>query len=98
MKDRLSASVDQSDRSICYSSTVYMCIFTYFFVIDVGSFESPMLFSPDVHNKHDEVVDIDLLDDSNCAVTGEYAKDIFIYLREAEVSTCMPYFILCIRF
>ena len=72
----------------------FTCIFLgpvyyYLFVTDVGSFESPMLFSPDVYNslsKKDEVVDIDMLDDSNCAVTREYAKDIFIYLREAEVS------------
>lgn len=32
-----------------------------------------------------EVIDIDLLEDNNCAVCGEYAGDIFAYLKEAEV-------------
>lgn len=32
-----------------------------------------------------EVIDIDLLEDNNCAVCGEYANDIFVYLKEAEV-------------
>lgn len=36
-----------------------------------------------------EVIDIDLLEDNNCAVCGEYARDIFAYLREAEVQECI---------
>ena len=32
-----------------------------------------------------DVIDIDQLEDCNCAVSGEYAREIFSYLREAEV-------------
>lgn len=53
-------------------------------------FDSPMnVSSPDLlsssklHKK--EFVDIDLIEDSNCCTTGEYAGQIFAYLREAEV-------------
>ena len=47
-----------------------------------------MLSSPDARNTSlmcTEVIDIDLLENNNCAVCGDYAKDIFTYLREAEV-------------
>eukprot|EP00731_Ephydatia_muelleri_P031178 Em0022g692a len=50
---------------------------------------SPMLFSsPDMINTSlmcTEVIDIDVLEDNCCAACGEYAKDIFSYLRESEV-------------
>lgn len=52
------------------------------------TFDSPMnVSSPDLYNKlcSKEFVDIDLMEDSNCAITGEYAHNIFSYLREAEV-------------
>ncbi len=32
-----------------------------------------------------EVVDIDQLEETSCTGCGEYARDIFAYLREAEV-------------
>ena len=53
-----------------------------------------MLFSsPDMINTSlmcTEVIDIDVLEDNCCAACGEYAKDIFSYLRESEVkTTCM---------
>lgn len=55
----------------------------------LGSFGSPMLLSPpDPLNSSlmcTEIIDIDLLEDDNCAICGEYARDIFSYLREAEV-------------
>lgn len=31
-------------------------------------------------------VDIDLVEDANCGATGEYANEIFSYLKEAEVN------------
>lgn len=40
----------------------------------------------DSHLECKEIIDIDLLDDPNCAVSGDYTKDIFAYLKEAEVS------------
>lgn len=50
---------------------------------------SPMLFSsPDMMNTSlmcTEVIDIDVLENNCCAACGEYAKDIFSYLRESEV-------------
>ena len=51
---------------------------------------SPMLItSPDnafsSHLECKEIIDIDLLDDPNCAVSGDYTKDIFAYLKDAEV-------------
>ena len=54
------------------------------------SFGSPMLVSsPDIFSKppREEFVDIDLVKDSHSAGTGEYASDIFSYLREAEVGS-----------
>lgn len=55
------------------------------------SFDSPMLVSsPDVFaskfQSKKEFTDIDLVEDSSSGSTGEYASDIFSYLREAEVS------------
>lgn len=44
---------------------------------------SPDVFSSKFRSK--EFVDIDLVKDSRSAGTGEYASDIFSYLREAEV-------------
>lgn len=44
--------------------------------------------SPDHYNSKlcsKEFIDIDLVEDTNCAVTGEYAHNIFSYFREAEV-------------
>lgn len=56
------------------------------------SFDSPMLVSsPDVFAskfQSKEFVDIDLVKDSSSTGTGEYASDIFSYLREAEVRGC----------
>lgn len=53
------------------------------------SFDSPMFVSsPDVFSskfKSKEFVDIDLMEDSSSASAGEYASDIFSYLKEAEV-------------
>lgn len=54
------------------------------------SFDSPMLVSsPDVFaskfQSKEEFVDIDLVENSSSGSTGEYASDIFSYLREAEV-------------
>lgn len=46
---------------------------------------SPDVFSSKFQSK--EFVDIDLLKDSNSGSTGEYASEIFSYLREAEVKT-----------
>ncbi len=42
-----------------------------------------MMLSPSGCGPREEVVDVDLMGD--CSATREYAKDIFIYLREAEV-------------
>jgi len=43
--------------------------------------------SPDLYNSksNKDFVDIDLIEDMNCGVMGEYAHSIFAYLREAEV-------------
>ncbi len=43
-----------------------------------------MMLSPSGCGPREEVVDVDFTGDCSAA-TGEYAKDIFIYLREAEV-------------
>ena len=54
------------------------------------TFDSPMnISSPDLYSSKcstKDFVDIDLVEDSNCGCTGEYAHSIFAYLREAEVS------------
>lgn len=44
---------------------------------------SPDLFASKFQKK--TFVNIDFIEDCNCCVTGEYASDIFTYLREAEV-------------
>ena len=47
-----------------------------------------LLSSPDPLNSSlmcTEIIDIDLLEDDNCAICGEYTRDIFSYLKEAEV-------------
>ena len=44
---------------------------------------SPDLFAPGFQSKM--FVDIDSIEDSNVSTTGEYASEIFAYLREAEV-------------
>lgn len=54
-----------------------------------ASYSSPMTLSssPDTFStllQCNEVIDIDLL--GSCADSGEYAKEIFTFLREAEVS------------
>lgn len=58
------------------------------------SFESPMhISSPDMFVSKlqcKEFVDIDLVEDSNCPASREYAHEIFAYLREAEVSKESP--------
>lgn len=46
-----------------------------------GSFGSPMVLSPTISGQRE----VDLAGDANCIAIGEYAKDIFLYLREAEV-------------
>ena len=49
-----------------------------------------LLSSPDPLNSSlmcTEIIDIDLLEDDNCAIFGEYARDIFSYLKEAEVES-----------
>ncbi len=43
-----------------------------------------MILSPSGSGHREEVVDVDFI--GECTATGEYAKDIFTYLREAEVS------------
>ena len=54
-----------------------------------SSFGSPMLLSsPDPLNSSfmvTDTIDIDMTEKDNCAVGGEYARDSFYYLREAEV-------------
>lgn len=73
----------KNDRSWISRVAVYM------YPPLLGSFGSPMLLSPpDPLNSSlmcTEIIDIDLLEDDNCAICGEYARDIFSYLREAEV-------------
>ena len=54
-----------------------------------SSFGSPMLLSsPDPLNSSfmvTDTIDIDTTEEDNCAVGGEYARETFCYLREAEV-------------
>ena len=60
-------------------------VFSFIFAV---TFDSPMnISSPDLYNSksNKDFVDIDLIEDMNCGVIGEYAHSIFDYLREAEV-------------
>lgn len=45
-----------------------------------------MIMSPSFAQSQGEVINVDQLDDCYHIPVGEYTKDIFAYLKEAEVS------------
>ena len=57
--------------------------------LSTEKFSSPMLLSsPDPLNSSfmvTDTIDIDMAEKDNCVIGGEYARDTFCYLREAEV-------------
>ena len=81
-----------STFSVLYTVVVSPFIGCTISVILLGSFGSPMVFSPSTSGQCEAVANVDLSGDTNCIAVGEYAKDIFTYLKEAEVSLCYTRF------